>query len=348
MRPDYIVGWDIGGAHVKASVFRDNCLVNVIQLPCPLWRGITFLEDIVDKVLSQIAAKKACHAVTMTGEMVDFFQGRDEGVRQILTILHAKIDAKHLYVFAGREGLLCFDNLNSSHYAHIASANWLASAVCASRVVDSALFIDIGSTTTDVLILNGGEVKSGGFSDYDRLVSGELVYTGIVRTPIATITERVYFEGNHVPLMAEIFATTADVYRLTGELQEGWDLWPTADGGKKSVVASARRLARMIGRDLQSAAWDSWIKLADSLREHQLRSIQNACIQQISRLDLNCKPLVIGAGVGCFLAIDVSSRLGLQYKDFSSALNLGGELTRSSDCAPAVSVAMLLDNQLVS
>ena len=63
------------------------------------------------------------------------------------------------------------------------------------------------------------------------------------------ITDAIEFEGLRIPLMAEHFATTADVYRLTGELDERHDQHPSADGAEKTLPGSARRLARMIGRD---------------------------------------------------------------------------------------------------
>ena len=118
MPPDCIAGWDIGGAQVKVSILRQRTLIDVIQLPCPLWRGISWLEDVVDKILSQISTKQVCHAVTMTGELVDLFSERDDGVHQILATLHARIEAKHLYVFAGEEGLLAFGHLNSWRSIH--------------------------------------------------------------------------------------------------------------------------------------------------------------------------------------------------------------------------------------
>ena len=49
--------------------------------------------------------------------------------------------------------------------------------------------------------------------------------------------------------MNEWFATTADVYRLLGELDPAHDQQPAADNGDKDLPATRRRLARMIGRD---------------------------------------------------------------------------------------------------
>ena len=102
-----------------------------------------------------------------------------------------------------------------------------------------------------------------GRDDASRLVAGELVYTGVVRTPLMALARRGrHSSGEWVPLMAEYFATTADVYRLTGQLPEGADQHPAADGGEKTGPASARRLARMIGRDSESAPLAAWRELA--------------------------------------------------------------------------------------
>ena len=42
------VGWDIGGAHVKAAVINgQDKLLAVYQQPCPLWKGLEYLQQAV-------------------------------------------------------------------------------------------------------------------------------------------------------------------------------------------------------------------------------------------------------------------------------------------------------------
>ena len=60
-------------------------------------------------------------------------------------------------------------------------------------------------------------------TDAARLATGELVYHGVVRTPLCALAARVPFRGSAVSVMNEFFATTADVYRLTGELDPAHD-----------------------------------------------------------------------------------------------------------------------------
>src|SRR5205085_9641245 len=131
----------------------------------------------------------------------------------------------------------------------VASANWHASARLVGRHIPEALLVDIGSTTADLIPIAAGEPAALGYTDAERLETGELVYTGAVRTPVMALAERVPFRGRLVALMAESFATTADVYRLLDALPPDADQQEAADGRGKSTAETETRLARMVGRD---------------------------------------------------------------------------------------------------
>ena len=67
-----IVGWDIGGAHIKAVVLDASGVISsVVQLPCPLWKGVEFLVQCVTQITEQHPYHIQTHAITMTGELVD-------------------------------------------------------------------------------------------------------------------------------------------------------------------------------------------------------------------------------------------------------------------------------------
>lgn len=339
-----LVGWDIGGAHVKAAlVDREGKLRHVIQYPCPLWQGIANLHRAIDAVLQELSLTGCLHALTMTGELVDLFASREEGVAQILDVAGEHFSKERTWVFAGKAGILGAGEITRNHYLAIASANWLASATyCASRV-RSALFVDIGSTTTDILTLHQGRVDAVGCTDFERLKSEELIYTGIVRTPVMALTESAFFDGARVGLMAEHFATTADVYRLCGELPEHADLMPAADGGEKTMQGSRRRLARMVGLNSSEASDDAWKRLAHWLREKQLQKIQPACQRQLSRGVIDEAAPLVGAGVGRFLVKELASRLARPYSDWIEFFPQCHPQTaqRAADCAPATALACL-------
>lgn len=336
----YFIGWDIGGAHVKVAVIFQEKIIAVQQEPCPLWQGLDKLEHAVQTLLENLPSdKKQIHALTMTGELVDLFANRHDGVEQIIQTMSRLLSDVELRIFCGNTGLLPVDEVVENHYEAIASANWLASAALAAKHLQNCLFVDIGSTTTDILLCQNGKVAAQGFSDYERLISQELVYTGIVRTPVMAVVQTVLDNNKTVGVMAEYFATMADVYRVTGELLEHCDQNPTADGSEKTVFASARRLSRMVGDDFKIEELARWQTVAQNIREQQIQRIQTSCELQLK----NQKVPLVGAGVGRFLVTEIAENLNSPYVDFSTLFNSDTSLAfNPADCAPAVAVAQLL------
>jgi (4-(4-[2-(gamma-L-glutamylamino)ethyl]phenoxymethyl)furan-2-yl)methanamine synthase len=338
------VGWDIGGAHLKAAVINQHGeLIGIFQQACPLWKGLEYLQSAVNTILQAVdQASISQHAITMTGELVDLFADRDDGVKQIIATMTALLPDSAISVFTGSAGLIALPDISTEHYAAIASANWLASALFAAQHIEQGLFVDIGSTTTDILLLQDKQVLAQGYSDYQRLISKELIYTGIIRTAVMAVTRTVQDNGYTVGVMAEYFATMADVYRLTGELQEHHDQTDTADGSEKTVSASAKRLARMIGCDTHLTPPSRWQQLANNIRQQQLMQIQQACQIQLQRRVVTQPITLIGAGVGRFLVKDIALNLQQPYVDFSDLFILPTQFKLApADCAPALAVATL-------
>jgi probable H4MPT-linked C1 transfer pathway protein len=181
----------------------------------------------------------------------------------------------------------------------------------------------------------------------ERLATGELVYTGVVRTPLAAIAPEVPFGGQRVGVMAEYFATAADAHRLAGTLPEGADLHATADNRGKSVPESRARLARMIGMDAGAASESAWRGLAEAFIRRQIASIEVALERVLSGSDLRAEAPVIGAGTGRFLAAEIARRFGRPHRDFGDSITATKpELcSLASDIAPAVAVALLLSRK---
>lgn len=344
--PIELIGWDIGGAHLKAvALCGSGAIVDILQYPCPLWLGLDKLENALSEAIRDFGIGPHCrHAVTMTGELADSFEDRAAGVNALITAMSQRFGAENVVVFAGRSGFLPADEATPTQSASIASANWLASAsLIAALSPQAGLLIDIGSTTTDLVALVNGEVRCRGYTDYDRLRYDELIYTGVVRTPAMALASRVPFEGEWVTLMAEHFATTADIYRLTGELAEHTDQMPAADSGDKTAAGSERRLARLLGRDRDSGNPEQWRRLAHCLRERQIGLVARAIERQWSRDLLPAGSPLIGAGIGRFLVAAIAARMEIPYLDAHSLLPtpIGVAALSVSDCLPAAAVACL-------
>jgi (4-(4-[2-(gamma-L-glutamylamino)ethyl]phenoxymethyl)furan-2-yl)methanamine synthase len=334
-------GWDLGGAHVKvAQMDAGGQIRRAIQIPCTLWRGLEHLESAMTELDRRLLPSPR-HGVTMTGELVDLFADRAEGVCAMIDAMVAHGPARRLLFYAGDAGFLEAAQAKESP-GLIASANWHGTARFLAAKLDSGLLIDIGSTTTDIAPFARGSVLAAGYTDEERLIAEELIYTGVTRTPAMALAGSVPFAGARQRLMAEHFATAADVHRLTGELPADADQHQTADGRGRSPVESAARLARMLGRDRAGAGMADWIGLARHLAECQRRLIQDSIERVLSRGILDAAAPVVGAGVGRFLAVELARRLNRPYRDFAELVSGPPELREwAARAAPAAAIAGL-------
>lgn len=338
------MGWDLGGAHVKAAVAEDGAVAAAVQVYAPLWLGLENLDRAMDECLQRLGPA-ARHAVTMTGEMADIFETREAGVAALVEAACRKLGRENVAVFAGKIGFLAPGEARK-HWRDVASANWQASAALAAAKLPEALVVDIGSTTTDIVPVLGGRVRGAGETDSERLALGELVYTGVLRTPVMAVASDVEFEGERQGVIAENFAAMADAYRLAGRLPDGSDDTPTADGAGKSAEESARRLARMLGREADAHEPAAWRRLAEQLIAQQSERIEKACRRVADRAELSEDAPVVGAGCGRFLARDIAGCLDRPYTDFSDCVTAAPQARQAAGvCAPAAAVALLAANR---
>ncbi len=332
------IGWDIGGAHLKAARREGEEITAAVQIACPLWLGLDQLHRAFAEAKAALGPV-AHHVATMTGELSDAFPNRQAGVAAIAAAAVRELGPVRLY--AGPHGFVPAEQA-VAHIDAIASANWHASAAFVARQIPDALFVDMGSTTTDIIPLQAGKVAARGYSDAARMARGELVYAGIVRSFLMAGLRHVPFGGHWVPIMNEAFATTSDVYRIPGDLPEDADLMPTADQQPKTVAASRARLARQIGYDASDVGAAALDQLAAYFAEVQLREIFDGACLALSAAMLDNDAPVVGAGAGRFVVQRLAARLGRPYVDCADLLPAAPDLRRkAADCLPACAVALL-------
>jgi (4-(4-[2-(gamma-L-glutamylamino)ethyl]phenoxymethyl)furan-2-yl)methanamine synthase len=324
---------DIGGANLKAADGRGFAA----SRPFALWRAPERLPEELSQLISAAPTANRL-AVTMTGELADCYETKAIGVRSILHAVEAAVRLEHVAVYLTDGRLVTVDQARET--PHLAAAsNWRALAQFANRFAPAspALLIDLGSTTTDIIPL----AKSGpcpvGITDTDRLLSGELVYTGIDRTPLSAIVRRLPWRGDQCPVATELFATAADAYLLLGEMAEGPDDSDTADGRPRTRGAAHARLARMICSDATAFSIDDAAAAASAIRDAQLVQLQTAVIRVACRLERPPQTIII-SGQGEFLLRQLVARLPWKCNVVSLTERLGGEVSR---CAPAHALAGL-------
>ena len=333
-----VVGWDIGGAHLKAARAENGRIVDAVQVASPLRLGVEALDRAFAQAKPSLGPADR-HICTMTGELADSFACRADGVEQLAAAALRALAPEPIVLYAGRAGCVV-PQAAPQHVEDIASANWHATAALVAKRKGSALLIDMGSTTTDLVPVMAGAIIARGYTDAERLACGELVYTGLVRSLVMAIAARAPVAGSWTTLVNENFATMADVHRLLKNLPQDADLMPTPDGRPKTLAASRARLARMLGRDADQP--EQCTVPARWFAEAQIRTITDAAMLILSRGELPAGAPVVAAGIGVTLIGEIARRLGRDCVDFATLLDVAPHArARASQCAPAAALALL-------
>src|SRR5215469_2595597 len=173
-----VIGWEIGGVQLKAVRAEDGRIVKAAQYASPLRSGTGLLEDAFEEARKDMGPGDR-NVITMTGELADIFTSHQDGVEQLSSLAERALGDVSIY--AGPIGFVSGADARQ-HSEQIASANWHASAALVAKRRKTALFIDVGSTTTDVIPIAKSKVLARGYTDFERLAVGELVYSGLVRS----------------------------------------------------------------------------------------------------------------------------------------------------------------------
>ncbi len=353
------LGLDIGGANLKAA--DEHGLAASVAFP--LWKQPGQLRVALESLIRRFPHATGL-AVTMTGELADCFATKRDGVAHILTAVAEGAQSCGdlpiaIYLTDG--------NFVSAETAHkrpweAAASNWHALARFAWRLVPadthSALLIDIGSTTTDIIPLIDGQPATRGKTDTDRLLAGELVYTGVERSPICAVVSELPYRGRLCPVAQELFATTLDAYLMLDELLEDESNTSTADGRPASKAAARDRLARAICADREIFDSTDARSASQAVMAAQLERLSAATQIVIARMPSPPQAIVV-SGSGEFLALRPIAKLNLQAETVSIArrlemqvreepslarrANMGVQLSR---CATAFALAVLAGEQV--
>jgi hypothetical protein len=309
MRRSYagFVGLDIGGANTKAARLEGTSL-RAVSRSFEVWRQREALAEVLANTLAAVgSAPDDRVALTMTAELSDAFRSKREGVDLVIDAVEAVLPDRLPLVLTTR-GQLVSTAAARGHPIDVAAANWVATALEIARLHPDALMIDIGSTTVDLIPVDAGLVRAGGTTDLERLQSGELVYTGVLRTNLAAIASRVPVHGRWCAVASELFAISADMHLVLGHIAPAEYNCATPDGRAATREFARERLARLVCADLEMLGEDEVDAIAAYICSEQLRQIETAARRVSSRCRRTAPVVAIGAGA--FLAREVASRIG--------------------------------------
>lgn len=327
------LGLDIGGANLKAAHSEGWAH----SVPFPLWRNPQGLAEALHDLLSGAPAADRL-AVTMTGELCDCFASKADGVRHILSAVGEVTPTSAVCVYLVNGMFSAVPEAVAAPQLAAAS-NWRALAEFVRRYFDgqSGLLIDIGSTTTDIVPVVGGRVVARGMDDTERLACGELVYSGVGRTPVCAIAQQLPWRDEFCPVAAEFFATTADAYAILGQIAEDTSATWTADGRPLTLECSKQRLARQICTDASNLTANELRRMASFVRDAQLAQLKGALANVVEAM-ADPPQLIVLSGTGEFLGKESELPGGVRLPQIRVSELFGAEFSK---CAPAYAMARL-------
>ena len=326
-----VIGLDIGGVNTKA-VWRDGDARRTVLRPYDVVAEREALTTVVREVVAELQSEPVdVVALTMTAELSDEFRTKREGVGFVLDAVEAAVPGRVLALTTAGELVSLADA--RARPLDVAAANWVASAIAVGARHADALMLDVGSTTADVIPIAAGRLAAAGRSDLERLMAGELVYTGVLRTNLAAIAARVPLRGRWCPVASELFALSGDVHLILGHLAPEAYTCPTPDGRPPSVESARARVARLVCADAEQLEPREVEAIAAYLHAEQVRQVE-AAARQVSTRDADSATPVVALGTGAFLARAVAERLGRPVREMPWS-------AAERDVAPAAALAEL-------
>lgn len=314
-----ILGIDIGGANTKIAS-SDGKLVELHYLP--LWKNSRLPEALLD-ISARLVPEKV--GVVITGELADCFPDKEAGLSYIIDAVNNAFGEAW---FLDSSGAFTKEKKRS-----IAAANWMASALIVGRDFGDCIFVDTGSTTTDIIPIKKGKPLAA-VTDFERLRRSELVYSGALRTNIAALLDNVDVSGASSRTSSELFAITADAYLVLGKISQDDYTCDTPDGAGKTVLDARRRLARVVCADLTEIKEEDIVSIAHQVMEKQVMDIADAINEVAKSHELK---KIVACGLGEFLVKEAVDEPGFDIILMSE--RYGKELSK---VFPAYAVARLV------
>ncbi|MCQ2970999.1 hypothetical protein SAMN05216439_1361 [Methanobrevibacter gottschalkii] len=337
-----VAGFDIGGANTDLAVIDfDGEEIKNIEVDfayLPMWSNNNDLSRVLTELIENICPVSEIDAVgiSMTAELVDAYDTKKDGVLDVVKKCEKTFDCPIAYV--GIDGMLSKEEIIKTPLK-AAAANWIATAQIATLISDNCIFIDTGSTTTDIIPIKDGVECAIGKSDFDRSATGELVYTGTLRTNLTSFLDKIELNGKEYRVASELFAQTADVYTVLDLITEEDYVCDTFDGEGKSKIECAKRIARVVCADLEMMTMDEIVGMSKFIHQKQVEQIADGLKQVVETQNLD---LIVTTGLGKdILDKKAAELLGLEVKSM-------GDILTDEECvvAPAIGTSVMMNKYL--
>jgi probable H4MPT-linked C1 transfer pathway protein len=344
-----VLGLDIGGANTKvALITTQNGKLQTVKVAVeyfPVWKEPQKLATVLLTLAKQLnIGQFDALGVTMTAELSDAYATKREGVNQILASVKLAFQSQPIFVLDTQSKLISIKAAEKTPLS-VAAANWVATGWLVSQKIRDCVIVDVGSTSTSIIPIVLGQVAAKGKTDLDKLLFGELVYTGSLRTNVAAIVNRIPVKGGVAAVSSELFALSADVHLILGNITEKQYICETADGRGKTVPEALGRLARVVCADVEMLTQKEIVSIAKYIYDQQIQQVADSLAKIYNNMKTQESgeiPVVI-TGLGKdFIARAAAEKNGIEMIiDFSSLIHDDADYA-----TPAFGVALMTASKL--
>ncbi len=347
-----VLGLDIGGANTKGvflSIYDHHFgQAKVLSKYFPIWRsGRSRLQTLLEGIKDDLIGSRGFDGVgvTMTAELSDAYWSKREGVNHILDCVEKVFTNMPIHVIDVDARLVSVEDARSKPLM-VAAANWAATGWLVLGLFEDCIVIDVGSTSTSIIPVTNGAIATVGKTDLEKLLYGELVYTGSLRTNVVSIVDSVPYRGRTVPVSSEMFALSGDVHLILGNISGEDYTMETADGRGRSRRDALTRLARVVCADLEMLLEEEIVEMAEFIYSKQIDRIVEA-LNNVAGRTINVDRrdfTIVVTGLGRnFLAKTAAIKAG-----FSRIVDLEEFIGReASITTPAFGVALMVASMLL-
>ena len=343
-----ILGLDIGGANTKAT-FLYAKEKKIVELRTSIeylhiWKNKKNLPLLLEKLKKKFTnlSKLDGVAVTITAEVSDAYFTKKEGIIEILDCLIQVFKNTPIFVLDINARLLTIEDARKNPL-EVASANWVATGWMVSQIIRNCIIIDVGSTTTSIIPIFRGKIFAKGKNDLEKLQVGELIYSGSLRTNVAAIVNQIPVFGKMTRVSSELFAQSADIHLLLGNIGQAEYSVETCDGRGYSEKECMARLARVVCADIDLINEEEILKIAKFIYLKQIDQISNGLQQVKNRFKNRFEKKVVVTGLGRnFLARKAAENLG-----FEEIIDMGSLLEGDKVIGtPSIGIGLLMVKKL--
>ncbi|MBU0762972.1 MAG: hypothetical protein KKD39_08095 [Candidatus Altiarchaeota archaeon] len=338
-----VLGLDLGGLTIKGvvvDVLSDGSYKFVSEF------SEFFYPHNLEAVLSQYSEDADAVGIASTAEYVyPDYPRLSDGIRFFSEKL-SKIFNKDI-LWMNHSGCLTENKHVMQTPYDVASTNWVATSYLLGEKLNECILVDIGTSSADVIPIIGGYPAGDCKYDYQRLITGELFYTGGVFTQISAIVSWLNVDGVRTRVSSEYFCNSGDIHLMLGNIDDKThSKYLRMFMGFSNPWDCYNRLAHMVCADDNILDRETMLDMASQIEKKQIEDVASCITKVYTRTEDMFSahpPIVVAGSSSAFLCAPAARHAG-----FEKIIGFGSLFGGISHAAPALAVGVLSGREILN